>query len=203
MASYMSDPVWSRFKNMDFSLVIESEMDDEWVDTSLMDTETYEDLKDEITQDEQNSGENPEQPESIGALNQDRRIYAARKVEQTVVQEKLLKVFAPVYDQMATTCDEDNKGYYVHIQPKGDAQIIKVEFDGKDVTSQLKDGMILLPAVKKSGKLKITTDKDGTSGIGTTVVNQGEKGVLYDLCGRRVHNPGKGIYIKDGKKVVL
>ncbi len=201
--SYMSDPIWSQFRNMDFSLVIESEMDDEWVDTSLIATETYEETIDEITQEEQFSDVNAEQSESVGALDREENCKTPRRVNEAVVQTKVLKVFAPVYDNMATTCNEDNTGYYVHVQPKGEAQILKVEFDGKDVTSQLKDGLLLLPAVKKSAKLKITTDRDGTDSLDKISVPSGEKGVIYDLMGRKVVNPGKGIYIKDGRKVVL
>lgn len=200
--SYVSHPVWGRFRNFDFSLVIDSEMDDNWVDTSMLDSDTYDDVKDDMEkeeEDEEEEEENPDAPQySNSCTGAD-----LRRADKASVQEKLLKVFAPVYDKMSTTCTEDNHGYYVHVKPKGDARIIKVEFDGKDITSQLKDGVLLLPAVKKSAKLKITTDKDGTDSIYDPFISKGEKGAIYDLYGRRVHNPGKGIYIRDGKKIVL
>ena len=43
-------------------------------------------------------------------------------------------------------------------------------------------------------------EDDGVEGVVSTL---GEAGAIYDLQGRRVANPGKGIYIKDNKKVVL
>lgn len=193
--SYTLDPMWGKFRTFDFSLVIDSEMDDEWVDTSVMDPDTYDDVKDDITnQEEEDEKNNPDDPENASA---------PRRVNEAVVREKLLRTFAPIYDRMATTCSEGNRGCYVHIQPKGEAKILKVEFDGKDITSELKDGLLLLPPITKSGKLKITTDRDGTSGVGNAFIGKCEKGVIYDLHGRRVLNPGKGIYIKDGKKIVL
>ncbi len=46
-------------------------------------------------------------------------------------------------------------------------------------------------------------DGEGTTGIGLTpALSQGE-GVWYDLSGRRVENPTKGLYIVNGKKVLV
>ena len=43
---------------------------------------------------------------------------------------------------------------------------------------------------------------DGTTGIGNVNVNLNDN-TIYDLQGRRVENPTKGIYIVNGKKVVI
>ena len=43
-----------------------------------------------------------------------------------------------------------------------------------------------------------------TTGIEVeTTDNGGQPTVIYDLQGRRVENPTKGIYIKDGKKIMV
>ena len=42
----------------------------------------------------------------------------------------------------------------------------------------------------------------GAYGIGTPLEDKAE-GPVYDLQGRRVSNPKKGIYIKDGRKVLV
>ena len=45
----------------------------------------------------------------------------------------------------------------------------------------------------------------GTTGINATL-NEGVEvtdGVIFDLSGRRVANPTKGIYIKNGKKFIV
>ena len=44
---------------------------------------------------------------------------------------------------------------------------------------------------------------DGTTGIGEVKGENGELKTVYDLTGRKVENPAKGIYIINGKKVVV
>ena len=46
-----------------------------------------------------------------------------------------------------------------------------------------------------------TPEKGDATGI-DTIVGQGEKAAFYDLSGRRVANPEKGIYVVNGKKVL-
>ena len=48
----------------------------------------------------------------------------------------------------------------------------------------------------------IDNNSDGTTGIRETKQLK-EDGAYYTLQGQRVQNPGKGLYIKDGKKVVI
>ncbi len=43
---------------------------------------------------------------------------------------------------------------------------------------------------------------DGTTGI-NTIENSYEPDVYYNLQGQRVDNPGKGLYIKNGKKIII
>ncbi len=51
----------------------------------------------------------------------------------------------------------------------------------------------------------LNNDANGTTGINvqSSVVNGQSKDAYYTLQGQRVDNPGKGIYIKNGKKVVI
>ena len=49
----------------------------------------------------------------------------------------------------------------------------------------------------------IGNDGDGTTGIHESMQSSKEDGVYYTLQGQRVENPGKGLYIKNGKKVVI
>ncbi len=46
-------------------------------------------------------------------------------------------------------------------------------------------------------------DSDDTSSIDSVVAEGAGKGAIYDLSGRVVVNPAKGIYIQNGKKVIL
>jgi hypothetical protein len=46
------------------------------------------------------------------------------------------------------------------------------------------------------------TNADGTTDIRNVLLNEDDAPILYDLLGRRIQHPGKGIYIHKGQKVV-
>ena len=46
-------------------------------------------------------------------------------------------------------------------------------------------------------------DEDSTTGISNVNVNENVNGSVFDLQGRKVSTPGKGLYIVNGKKVVI
>ena len=50
---------------------------------------------------------------------------------------------------------------------------------------------------------RLRFDFSGTTSIEKTTDNGQETAVIYDLTGRRVENPAKGIYIVGGKKVMI
>lgn len=98
----------------------------------------------------------------------------------------------------------ENDGYRVNLRPADGVEIIKVELDGKDITSELKGNIIILPKMNNCGRLKIYRKSDNSSSdcISIEPVEQKES-TIYNLQGIPVTNPGHGIYIKDGKKVIL
>jgi hypothetical protein len=51
--------------------------------------------------------------------------------------------------------------------------------------------------------MSIDNDGDGTTGIHESIQSSKEDGIYYTLQGQRVVNPGKGIYIRNGKKVII
>ena len=53
------------------------------------------------------------------------------------------------------------------------------------------------------GTRSIDGDDADTTGISEVMVTDQEPDVYYNLQGQRVGNPGKGIYIKNGKKVIV
>jgi hypothetical protein len=53
------------------------------------------------------------------------------------------------------------------------------------------------------GTRGIEGDDDDTTGISEVMVTDQEPDVYYSLQGQRVGNPGKGLYIKNGKKVIV
>lgn len=51
--------------------------------------------------------------------------------------------------------------------------------------------------------IKIGTEEGSLTGIEEILDNESNSGAIYDLSGRRVENPVKGIYIVNGKKVLV
>ena len=49
----------------------------------------------------------------------------------------------------------------------------------------------------------LTNDDPKPTGIDKIVITDNNKGVFYDLNGRRIENPSKGLYIRNGKKVIM
>ena len=64
-----------------------------------------------------------------------------------------------------------------------------------------------LGASSAPARLSIIYDNDGTTGISDAVFQGGKAngtdGNIYNLAGQRVKNPGKGLYIVNGKKYVI
>jgi hypothetical protein len=66
-------------------------------------------------------------------------------------------------------------------------------------------GKALLPASEVSAtgaRLAFVFGGEAT-GISGTLKANGEDSVLYNLSGQRVENPTKGLYIVNGKKVII
>ena len=60
-----------------------------------------------------------------------------------------------------------------------------------------------LSASLSAPQLNLSFDGEGTTGIGATFNDSVNDNVIYDLSGRRVAQPTKGIYIVNGKKVII
>ena len=54
-----------------------------------------------------------------------------------------------------------------------------------------------------ASSLSIVPENDGFTGISLTQALSEGEGVCYDLSGRRVAKPAKGLYIVNGKKIVV
>ena len=67
----------------------------------------------------------------------------------------------------------------------------RLAFDLEDITES-EDGVISFNAVDS-----------GMNAVEGVAAEDGGDGVYFDLMGRRVANPGKGIYIRNGKKVLI
>ena len=60
-----------------------------------------------------------------------------------------------------------------------------------------------LPASKANGAASYSFRFPGTTSISEVKTENGEVKAIYDLQGRRVENPSKGVYIINGKKVLV
>ena len=89
-----------------------------------------------------------------------------------------------------------NTGLFIKGSPD-DIPVLTGDADGVEWSSNV------LKAV--TARLMVMFD-DETTGIGASLVNSEEGKVnsaVYDLQGRRVAQPTKGLYIVDGKKVIV
>lgn len=69
----------------------------------------------------------------------------------------------------------------------------RLEYDIEDIT-ETEDGLITFNAVRNE-----EYEQNAVNRVDAEIVN----GDYYDLMGRKVNNPGKGIYIHNGKKIIL
>lgn len=77
------------------------------------------------------------------------------------------------------------------------------QMDGTDRTLAANKAYLVLPATASAVRSIVFSDGT-TTGIKNTVAEGGEAEEYYDLQGRRVMNPTKGIYVtKSGKKVLI
>ena len=62
---------------------------------------------------------------------------------------------------------------------------------------------LAVPADLAGAREGFAFDDDSTTGISNVNVNENVNGSVFDLQGRKVSTPGKGLYIVNGKKVVI
>ncbi len=76
--------------------------------------------------------------------------------------------------------------------------------DGKKYwTNSVKESVTTKSTISYWRLIKICTEEGSLTGIEEILDNNSESGVIYDLSGRRVENPAKGIYIIGGKKILV
>ena len=185
------------------------------IDAGIIENNDYDDVTESIMLEEEqaaedkarddeffgNNEETPD-PEHLAAVIRKARAEARANAEENM-DEKASKAFSRLYSGVSMTIG-DNDGYRVNLRPSADVEIVKVELNGKDITSDLNGNYILLPKMEASGQLKVYRKIIGAS-IEDIPALQEESGdgQIYNMQGIPVTNPGHGIYIKDGKKVIL
>lgn len=230
---YLNAPGWGAFTQLSNSIFMDYEevyengqaipegegQDD--IDTGVAENGAYDDIVNNITDEEENAagdrerdnamyGDDEQNPENIEVRVQRARIIAHEEARNTA-EVKARKAFTRLYSGLSMTIG-DNTGYRVKIEPKKDVRIVKIEFDGKDITNTYIDGMITLPTQFKSSKLKIyrtvsqsgvkdvtASEREATAHVYTL---QGIM-VLRDATEAQVRNLKHGMYIYKGRKILV
>lgn len=231
---YLNAPGWGAFTQLSNSIFMDYEevyengqaipegegQDD--IDTGVAENGAYDDIVNNITDEEENAagdrerdnamyGDDEQNPENIEARVQRARIIARAEARNTA-ELKARKAFTRLYSGLSMTIG-DNTGYRVKIEPKKDVRIVKIEFDGKDITNTYIDGMITLPMQFKSSKLKVYRTESLPTGVKDITDFEREATadvytlqgimVLRDATEAQVRNLKHGMYIYKGRKILV
>lgn len=196
---YLNAPIWGSFTQLDNNIKIEVEADN-GVDVSAIESTEYDNVVETITEEdtaaaEEASSDTPHKEKEGKFLR-----HAARAKAAAAAPEKALNAFTRLYDNSALTVADNNAGYIFRIGLKDGYTLHKVEYDGKDVTGQVENGILKVGAVTKGASIKVTTSHD-ISGIEDLVTDNQEMPAEYFTLqglkvGDNIGNLAPGIYIK-------
>lgn len=242
--SYLNAPGWGAFTQLTNSLTLQPEQIDENGETvvtpegeeddieiSAVETDKYEETVESITEEQEQEAEDrvrdenffgtdeeETEPESrAGRPDIEARVATARaeaRANTTAVQEKALSTFVRIDNGSQMTVGENNNGYVVRIKPKAGVEIIKIEYNGQDITDRLDGELLRLPAISSSARLKIyrTGTPSGINNVKRDETAGNSPRDVYSINGMLIKraatdddiaNLAPGIYIIGGKKVLV
>lgn len=223
---YLNALEWGSFIQLSNSLFLDyQEMDEngdpidnsqnDAIDIGVIENSDYETVVEAVINEEENAAEDKLRDENFfgkaeqhldeEALQQAvcRVRSNARSRAEAEIDSKTASAFARLYNNVSLTIG-NNAGYKVRITPADHAEIVKIEFNGEDITS-LYDGLYLsIPEINSGSTLKVyrRSSKDEIN-TPTAIPADNGNNIIYNLQGMPVRNPGHGIYIINGKKVLL
>ena len=100
------------------------------------------------------------------------------------------------------TCDNDNMDYYILAYKKDENKVQFTRFAGETIAAGKAYLEFKKSATGESRILNVVI-ADETTGINEAVVNGQQATGTYNLNGQRVAQPTKGLYIVNGKKVII
>ncbi|MBQ1177473.1 MAG: exo-alpha-sialidase, partial [Bacteroidaceae bacterium] len=124
----------------------------------------------------------------------------------TVVNGNMLVGYAGPAESKAVSLSEDYTTYVLATKSKQEDEEEKVGFYRKDAAFKVYNHKAYLnvPAAGEGAPaLTIRFEGDGSTGIEKSEIINHKSDMIYDLMGRRVENPTKGVYIVGGRKVVI
>ena len=138
------------------------------------------------------------------ASSDENHLVATPAEAQTVTAETGYKLYRLTYNKAAT---KEGLGFYLSGSNSSDGTSLKAtpgkaylkvsEDEAKDPSSAALTRSFVF------GSGNETTGIDGITIMGTDVQRHGTIEGIFDLQGRKISNPTKGIYIKNNKKVVI
>ncbi len=185
-SSYVSAPQWGKFGHFDCSLDVDVDSD---IDVTVIPEDEYEDLEEE----EQLLEEQAENQDR-GITGEDPDAAARRKAARRAASNRLLdgSQFARVFNGAAINYDRESfasslvpdKGNRYFINTRGDQTLKTVLYNGRDITDQVVDGILILPS-NSEGLLEIRGTKD-QSGISAVTGDFDGECDIFSLTGMKV-----------------
>jgi hypothetical protein len=109
----------------------------------------------------------------------------------------------------ATDLQSDPEGNYIFVMKKAASSSDALHFSplstASAVTVPAGKAYVSVPASAFAGESRALTISfnDETTGISGLTPSPKSEGCIYNLNGQRVMQPAKGLYIRDGKKVII
>ncbi|MDE5722621.1 MAG: leucine-rich repeat domain-containing protein [Paramuribaculum sp.] len=241
---YLNAPGWGAFTQLTNSLTLQPEQIDENGETvvtpegeeddieiSAVETGKYEETVESITEEQEQEAEDRARDENFFGTDEEEtepasraerhdieaRVAMARaeaRANTSAVQEKALSTFVRIDNGSQMTVGENNNGYVVRVAPKPGVEIIKIEYNGQDVTDRLDGELLRLPAISSSARLKIYRKgtPSGISNVKRDEITGNAPRDVYSINGMLIKRAATdddiaglapGIYIIGGKKVLV
>jgi len=241
---YLNAPGWGAFTQLTNSLTLQPEQIDENgetvitpegeeddVEISAVETGKYEETVESITEEQEQEAEDRARDENFFGTDDEEAEPASRagrpdiearvamvraeaRANTGAAQEKALSTFVRIDNGSQMTVGENNNGYVVRVVPKPGVEIIKIEYNGQDVTDRLDSELLRLPAISSSARLKIyrTGTPSGISNVKSDENTGNAPRDVYSINGMLIKRAATdddiaglapGIYIIGGKKVLV
>ena len=126
-------------------------------------------------------------------------LFTKASTEGTAVAGNLLRGYAGTAEYAVVALPTDGSVNYVLTVEGGKVGFYK-KASGFNVYNN--KAYLNVPAEQNVRSLAIRFEGDCSTGIENSKLNVEDSTVVYDLQGRRVENPTKGIYIVNGKKII-
>ena len=231
---YLNAPGWGAFTQLANSIfleyeevdengndITEAEADQENVKIGAIENGTYSEIVDNIMVEVEQAAADKALDEALYSNEPMTRVEiaarvkraraAARAAAETTADDQARQAFTRLYPGLSMTIG-DNSGYRVKIEPQNGAEIVKIEFGGKDITDTYVDGMVTLPTLYSRSNLKVYRKAVKTGIADITADDRAATADVYNMQGiavlrnateAQVRSLSHGLYIYKGRKIAI